>query len=314
MALVTGGMGGLGSICAFICAQEGLGPIMTTSRTGALPGARAQLNLMEGIMQYTPHISLKCDMSQSNVVADVLQWIQKMGKVGLQMEQQVVNIDEISNTLRYQMGFSEKRKSSLKSTLELMMWIRDRYAKALAQLKKKAEAGDTGGQTKKEMEDSMLNLQENEVKVGELIGDIRKKLNLPEGRTASETSLRQVRQKAAQLSQTVADLEEMSNPVRKASFEMPSAQPHKQQSDEARQWVVVGGVNNGGIVVQLGNEAQAEDCDQRLATGATVQELKMEDGKILFKKIAGEGPPCGWASLAQNGEPLLLEANETELE
>merc|ERR1719238_2475428 len=106
-------MGGLGSICAMICAQEGMGPVMTTSRTGSLPTGQAALQMMEGIMQYTPHISLRADMSQSNIVADVCAWWQKMGKTGYQMEQQVVNIDQIRHALRYQLGYSQKRSSSV---------------------------------------------------------------------------------------------------------------------------------------------------------------------------------------------------------
>merc|ERR1740133_620877 len=107
-------------------------------------------------MSYTPHISVRCDMSQSNVVADLFAWCSKMGKTGIAMQQQVVNIDDINNTLKWQMGFSEKRKSSLKSTLELMTWIRERDAKALAELQRKATSGDTSGKSKNEMEDAVL--------------------------------------------------------------------------------------------------------------------------------------------------------------
>lgn len=338
MTLVTGGMGGLGSICSFICAQEGMGPIMTTSRTGALPGGQAQLFMLEGIMGYTPHISVKCDMSQSNVVADLFSWCSKMGKTGIAMQQQVVNIDDINNTLKWQMGFSEKRKSSLKSTLELMTWIRDRYAKALAEMKKKTDAGDTGGKSKKEMEDAILDLQENEAKVGELIAEIRKKLNIPDGSTVSEQSLRQIRQKAAQLSETVADVERMSSPMRKAALENPVqvqkeaaqqrspparlqelAEQVKQLKSQkgpgdARQWIVVAGADSGGIIVQRGSEALSEECEVRLATGARVEEVTVQDGKLLFEKIEGDGPSFGWASLILDGTPLLVEARETELE
>lgn len=337
--MVTGGMGGLGSICAFIAAQEGMGPILTTSRTGALPGGQQQLFMLEGIMAITPHISIKGDFSNSNVVADTLAWCQKMGKTGMSMQQQVVNIDEINNTLKWQMGFSEKRKSSLKSTLELMTWIRDRYANALAELKRKTGAGDTGGKSKQENEDMILDLKENEEKVSMLIADIRKKLNIPEGQHVSESSLRQVRQKAAQLSETVADLEGMSSPVRQALMGKPAPQqqdPLKgqqssqarlqeladyicqlkmQKSSSGRQWIVVGGANNGGIIAQLGCEALAEQCEDRLAIGARVEEVaSSQDGKILFEKIEGDGPSCGWVSLAQRGESLLVEACETELE
>lgn len=337
MSMVTGGMGGLGSICCFICAQEGMGPIMTTSRTGSLPVAQGSLFMLEGIMSHTTHISIKCDMSMSSACADVLCWCQKMGKTGMSMEQQVVNIDDINSTLKWQMGFTEKRKSSLKPTLELMTWIRDRYAKALVELKRKLEAGETGGKSKKEMEDTILDLKENEAKVGELITDIRKKLGLPEGTYASEKALRQIREKAARLSETVADIERMSRPAHQALLEKPASSTQSealkpqaarqldqlagyirelksQKGASGRQLIVVGGANNGGIAVHLGSEAFAEECQDRLATGARVEEVAVRDGKMLFEKIDGEGPLCGWASLLLNGSPLLVEATETELE
>jgi vacuolar-type H+-ATPase subunit I/STV1 len=291
--------------------------------------------MLEGIMTHTSHISVKCDMSQTSVVADLFAWCQKMGKTGLRMEQQVVNIDDINNTLKWQMGFSEKRKSSLKSTLELMTWIRDRYAKALAELKKMSEAGATGGKSKQEMEDMVSDLQEHEVKVGELIAEIRKRLNIPEGSLVSESSLGQVRRKAAQLSVTVADVERMS--ARKAPMEnadsLRQQEPLKlssrgghqelaeyvkqlkgQMQTSGRQWIVVGGSDSGGIVVQEGSEAIAAECNERLATGARVEEVAESDGKVLFQKIEGHGPSCGWVSRVHRGTPLLVEAIETELE
>merc|ERR1712046_31171 len=101
-------------------------------------------------------------------------------------DQQVVNIDDITNTLKWQMSFSEKRKSSLKSTLELMTWVRERYAAALGELKKKTQVERVEAKSKKEMEDMMLNFQDSEVKIGKLIADIKQKLNIPEGSMVSE--------------------------------------------------------------------------------------------------------------------------------
>merc|ERR1719201_2663526 len=103
-----------------------------------------------------------------------------------------------------------------------MTWIRERYSTAVLELKKRSEAGVTGGKSKQELEDMMLDLQANEAKVGEIISEIRKKLNIPEGSMVSESSLRQVRQKAAQLSETVADIERMSCPAHKVPLESPT--------------------------------------------------------------------------------------------
>merc|ERR1719401_386261 len=224
-------------------------------------------------MGSTSHISIKGDMGQSNCVADMFAWLHKMGKNGMAMEQQMVTIDEITTTLKYQMSFSEKRKSSLKSTLEVMTWVRDRYAAALAELKKKTEGGDAI--TKQEFEDMML-------KITELITDIKKKLNIPEGVMVSENALKQVRRKAAQLSEAVADVERMSYSAQierighgdlQPELPKPDAQAHLLQnlmrcvsqieSDKAQtaeseqQWIVVGGGDSQGIFVQYGSEAMA---------------------------------------------------------
>jgi hypothetical protein len=338
MSLVTGGMGGLGSICCLIAAQDGMGPIMTTSRTGALPGGASQRLALEGIMGHCPHFSIRADMSASSVTADLFAWIQKMGKNGMVMEQQVLNIDEISNTLKYQMSFTEKRKSSMKSTLELMSWVRDRYAAALEELKKKVP-GSAEPKSKKELEDMMLNFQESEVKIGELIADIKRKLNIPAGSMVSENALKQIRQKAAKLSNAVADVERMSclarDPVLDSNRVLQELskqdvqqiqvdnlmncvsriQSEKSTESSSPQWIVVGGGENQGIFVQYGSEAMSGQFPERLATGARIEELAMSvDGKLLYSKIQGEGPECGWVHLSQQGMPLVTKVIETELE
>jgi len=67
--------------------------------------------------------------------------------------------------------------------------------------------------------------------------------------------------------------------------------------------------------VQYGSEAMAETFKERLATGALVEGLMISgDGRLLYKKIQGEGPACGWVCLADQGLPLLKQVNETELE
>jgi len=320
MTLVTGGMGGLGSIACMICATEGMGPVMTTSRTGALPSGQAQLAMLEGVMAYTPHISLKCDMSNSNAVSDVLMWCQKMGKTEANMQQQVVNISDITSTLKYHMSFTEKRKASLSSTLELMTWIQERYVKALEALKKKS-AGDAG-MSKKEMEDMMLDLQESEKKVEASLKEIKTKLNLAPGSPIPESSLKQIRQKSAQLSTYVADVEEWAAPrpdPRNALEQdllanVSELQVKHSEDSQSVQWIVVGGSGSGGVRAQLAPESGASDCGGRLATGARLEQIAMQDDKVLFKKLEGDGPQFGWVSLRHEGVPLMVQVEETELE
>merc|ERR1719440_1354648 len=167
----------------------------------------------------------------------------------------------------------------------------------------------------------VASLEENEAKVGAIVGQIRSKLDVPDGTTLSDSSLRQVRQKAAQLSETVADIERTNNP--QAVPERPtikatqaakdlSAQiiEHKKKRDTAaspRRWIVVGGADAGGVKVQLGSQALAEDRQGRLATGAVLEEIARDNGKLLFEKSSGEGPSCGWITMSMAGEPLVVE-------
>jgi hypothetical protein len=278
--------------------------------------------MLENIMASSVHISVKGDMGQSNVVADFFAWCSKMGRTGIAMEQQVLNIDEINNILRWQMGFSEKRKASVKSTLELMTWIRERYANSVADLKNKTERADTGGNSKKDLQDDIVDLEENEKKVTELINQIRAKLSVPEGATMSQGSLRQIRQKAAQLSETVANVEKTNRRRPMTHREPPKeltervCQLKSQMSPGAvgRRWVVVGCGDSGGIVVQSGSEALSADFEGRLSTGAMVEEIAVQDGKVLFQNISGDGPTCGWVTLMLDGVPSLVEVMDTELE
>merc|ERR1711907_815588 len=176
----------------------------------------------------------------------------------------------------------------------------------------------------------MGDLRSSEMKVDELIGQIMSKLDTTEGAAMSEGSLRQVRQKAAQLSETVAGVERMSSAQSKAGpgkLSGPHRDVHKELADQVvqlkrskgtgatgRRWVVVGGANTGGINVQSGSQVLSEDLEERLATGAMIEQIDMQDGKVLFQKINGDGPMCGWATVAFDGAPLLVEAVETELE
>mmetsp|Transcript_82336 Transcript_82336/g.150809 ORF Transcript_82336/g.150809 Transcript_82336/m.150809 type:complete len:318 (-) Transcript_82336:79-1032(-) len=314
MTLVTGGMGGLGSICSYLCAAEGMGPIITSSRSGFLPGGEAQLQMLEGIMNFCPHICVKGDVGNSNTVADLFTFFAKTGRTGKQMDQQVLNMDEINSNLRWQMGYSQKHQDSIRTTLELMMWVRGRYAKALTELRKKIEAGVESKEMKKaDMEEMVNNLEGAELKVESLIQGISDTLSKTPGKVSAAV-LKDLKQKTAQLSGAVADVEKMSVPGCPRTMLQSQDNVEKVQSSKGTagtEWIVIGGGQNGGIIVQKGPDAMATELEERLATGAKVAEVEIQDNKLFYKKISGEGPEQGWVWTSVQGTPLLVEATET---
>lgn len=71
-------------------------------------------------------------------------------------------------------------------------------------------------------------------------------------------------------------------------------------------WEVVGGADKGGILVREGQATTSTQLPQRLATGAIVNELRIEGERLQYQKLWGEGPDTGWVSLALSGRELLV--------
>jgi len=83
--------------------------------------------------------------------------------------------------------------------------------------------------------------------------------------------------------------------------------------DGRPQWMVVGGSTSGGIVVRAAAEVVSPELRLRLSTGALVEELEPpQNGRLHFRKLRGEGPDFGWASLNFRGVPLLLCVSKEE--
>lgn len=78
-----------------------------------------------------------------------------------------------------------------------------------------------------------------------------------------------------------------------------------EDSGEGHRWVVVGGVGKGGIVVRNQKSLNAPECITRLSTGATVEQIELEAGRLHYKKIDGDGPDFGWVSVSSKGKPLV---------
>jgi len=71
-------------------------------------------------------------------------------------------------------------------------------------------------------------------------------------------------------------------------------------------WEVVGGADKGGILVREGQDTKSPQVPDRLATGAFVNELRLEGERLQFQKVWGDGPDTGWVSVSLSGRDLLV--------
>ncbi|CAE8588427.1 unnamed protein product [Polarella glacialis] len=83
----------------------------------------------------------------------------------------------------------------------------------------------------------------------------------------------------------------------------------------AASWVVVGGVDKGGILVRVGQELGSKAVADRLTTGSEVEQLDLAGDRLRYRLLSGSGPQEGWVSLRISGKDLLVQkaAAETEL-
>lgn len=77
----------------------------------------------------------------------------------------------------------------------------------------------------------------------------------------------------------------------------------------SQQWEVVGGADKGGILVREGQSLSSTAIEERLSTGAIVEELKLVGDRLQYKIISGTGPLEGWVSVKISGKELLVKKN-----
>lgn len=69
-------------------------------------------------------------------------------------------------------------------------------------------------------------------------------------------------------------------------------------------WIVVGGGDKGGLLVRKEISLGSEAFDERLSTGAVIQEMELEGERLHFQKLIGNGPVEGWISISLDHKVL----------
>lgn len=77
-----------------------------------------------------------------------------------------------------------------------------------------------------------------------------------------------------------------------------------------QQWEVVGGADKGGILVRNGKDLKSTQLDERLATGAILEQLELVGDRLNYKVIEGKGPSEGWVSIKISGKELVVPKKE----
>lgn len=71
-------------------------------------------------------------------------------------------------------------------------------------------------------------------------------------------------------------------------------------------WKVVGGVGKGGIIVREKRDLQSLQLEERLSTGALVEQTELIGDRLHFSKVSGSGPETGWVSIRMASKDLLV--------
>mmetsp|Transcript_46391 Transcript_46391/g.110501 ORF Transcript_46391/g.110501 Transcript_46391/m.110501 type:complete len:173 (-) Transcript_46391:118-636(-) len=78
MALITGGLGGLGILAARELGAAGCGLIVTTSRSGRMADTRPEIQeIIETMQQSSFHMKAKCDGADTSAFCDLIAHVQK---------------------------------------------------------------------------------------------------------------------------------------------------------------------------------------------------------------------------------------------
>mmetsp|Transcript_28968 Transcript_28968/g.76428 ORF Transcript_28968/g.76428 Transcript_28968/m.76428 type:complete len:191 (-) Transcript_28968:163-735(-) len=186
MAMITGGLGGLGLLAANELASAGCPFVLTTSRTGRPAAMQPQLlNIMEKMQHNSIHYMVRCDVSDGSAVQDLFA---SMSKPKTLLDDQVAQIEELIGTLRKKMDAMPS--DTLAATLHVVMDAKVRLADTIANLP--SSSGE-----RQELLDYEAEITEIITKIKEKVGD----------GAVSHSALREMRKKGAQLSEVIEELQ-----------------------------------------------------------------------------------------------------------
>ncbi|CAJ1448692.1 unnamed protein product, partial [Effrenium voratum] len=75
-------------------------------------------------------------------------------------------------------------------------------------------------------------------------------------------------------------------------------------------WEIVGGADKGGIIVRDGETTKSNQLDDRLSTGALVEELELKGERLCYKLVSGTGPAVGWVSIKLKDKDLAVKTDK----
>jgi len=76
-------------------------------------------------------------------------------------------------------------------------------------------------------------------------------------------------------------------------------------------WEVVGGADKGGILVRKGQDTKSEAHEDRLSTGALVEEITLAGDRLNYKRLTGTGPVEGWVAIKISGKDLMVKTEKS---
>mmetsp|Transcript_71005 Transcript_71005/g.123161 ORF Transcript_71005/g.123161 Transcript_71005/m.123161 type:complete len:178 (-) Transcript_71005:48-581(-) len=85
MSLITGGLGGLGLLCAREIGDAWGTPVYTTSRSGRMADTRPEMTqILDDLQQKAVHVACRCDMSDGSALMDLMAGLQRFPAVDME--------------------------------------------------------------------------------------------------------------------------------------------------------------------------------------------------------------------------------------
>eukprot|EP00443_Scrippsiella_acuminata_P084788 CAMPEP_0115545616 /NCGR_PEP_ID=MMETSP0271-20121206/92697_1 /TAXON_ID=71861 /ORGANISM="Scrippsiella trochoidea, Strain CCMP3099" /LENGTH=623 /DNA_ID=CAMNT_0002978971 /DNA_START=24 /DNA_END=1894 /DNA_ORIENTATION=+ len=75
-------------------------------------------------------------------------------------------------------------------------------------------------------------------------------------------------------------------------------------------WEIVGGADKGGILVRQGQELTSTALEERLSTGAHIEELRLAGSRLYYSLVSGAGPQKGWISTSLKDKVLANKIDQ----